>query len=96
MRYLEFPIGKLSEEPQESRNKELTRAREFNTRKDARNHNNEDLMHFLLITSDLFITSLRNKKDKKYKPLISEAIQLLSSNEQHNLESLDGNEIDDS
>ena len=96
MRYLEFPIGKLSEESQESRNKELKRAREFNPRKDARNHNNEDLMHFLLIISDPFITSLRNEKDKKYKPLISEAIQLLSSSEQHNLELLDGNEIDDS
>lgn len=54
-----IPIGQLSEEAQESRNKNLKEYREYHTRKTSRQHTNEDLLHMLLVSSDPFISSLR-------------------------------------
>lgn len=54
------PIGKLSEEAQEARNKDFKRFRENNTRKCSREDTNIDLLHILLISSDPYISSLRN------------------------------------
>ena len=56
-----IPIGLLSEESQEARNKEVKQRREFNTRKDKPMNTNEDIIHFLLVSSDSFISSLRQK-----------------------------------
>lgn len=55
------PIGLLSEESQESRNKDLKHYRKFNTRKCSRVDTNCDLIHKLLISSDPYISSLRYK-----------------------------------
>ena len=54
-----IPIGQLSEEAQEARNKDIKRCRENNTRKSTPIHTNEDIIHFLLISSDPYISSLR-------------------------------------
>jgi len=56
-----IPIGLLSEESQESRNKDLKHYRKFNTRKCSRIAMNIDLIHKLLISSDPYISSLRYK-----------------------------------
>lgn len=58
-------IGKLSEEAQEARNKELKKYREHNTRENSRVNTNEDLIHVLLVSSDPYISSLRNCPSKK-------------------------------
>lgn len=57
--FLLIPIGILSEEAQESRNKDIKHYREFNTRKCSRISTNTDLLHKLLISSDPYISSLR-------------------------------------
>lgn len=57
-----IPIGLLSEESQESRNKDVKHYRKFNTRKCNRIATNTDLIHKLLLSSDPYISSLRHKK----------------------------------
>lgn len=54
-----LPIGQLSEEAQEARNKDGRRFREHNTRNRSRVATNRDLLNMLLITSDPLINSLR-------------------------------------
>lgn len=58
-----LPIGQLSEEAQESRNKDLKQYRRSHTRKSFRQLMNTDL-HCLLISSDPFITGLRKLPQK--------------------------------
>ncbi|KAL4088601.1 hypothetical protein QTP88_015577 [Uroleucon formosanum] len=76
IRFAPLPIGKLSEEAQESRNKEYKVYREHHTRKNSRFNTNEDLMHALLFTSDPYISSLRNTFPK-YAQDFSEDIKKL-------------------
>lgn len=49
--YFDLPIGNFSEEAQEKRNKDFKRIRENNSRKNSRQNSNEDIMHWLLISS---------------------------------------------
>ncbi|KAE8741256.1 hypothetical protein FOCC_FOCC013211, partial [Frankliniella occidentalis] len=56
--------GQLSEEAQESRNKEVRKYRELYTRKLNRVTTNSDLMKKLLITSDPLISSLRTPQTR--------------------------------
>ena len=53
------PIGLLSEEAQESRNKDVKNYRGHFTRKFSRKHTNTDLMRQLLASSDPLISSIR-------------------------------------
>lgn len=72
-----LPIGVLSEEPQESRNKDIRRYRDSNTRKISTSTVNEDLMNILLISSDPLISSKRTLKKAKNAPYPPEVINLL-------------------
>ncbi|KAL4143561.1 hypothetical protein QTP88_005879 [Uroleucon formosanum] len=74
-----FPIGILSEEAQEARNKDYIRFRRQNTRKTSRIDTNTDILHMFLITSDPIITSksTQNIKEKNNK-LCSKAMNLLN------------------
>lgn len=56
-----IPIGMLSEETQESRNKDIKHYCKFNTRKCSRIATNTDLIHKLLLSSDPYISSFRHK-----------------------------------
>ncbi|XP_017465416.1 PREDICTED: uncharacterized protein LOC108358524 [Rhagoletis zephyria] len=56
-----LPIGMLSEEAQEARNKDYRRYRLYHSRKTGRSSTNEDVMHHLLISSDPYINSFRTK-----------------------------------
>lgn len=76
-RYAILPIGQLTEEAQEAKNKEYRRFREFNTRKCDRLSTTEDLMHMLLVSSDPLLSSARVKTKKKLKKLWPEAKDLL-------------------
>jgi hypothetical protein len=74
-----LPLGLLSEEAQEARNKDCRYFREHNTRKCSRLATNEDLFKRLLISSDPYITSLKKRQlpSKKYKPLSKDVLNLL-------------------
>ena len=56
-----LPIGELTEEAQESRNKDYKRFRLGNTRKTSRQTQNQDILVMLLASSDPYISSLRSK-----------------------------------
>lgn len=72
-----LPIGMLSEEAQEARNKDYKNFREFRTRKYSRLANNEDIMNLLLVSSDPVVTSKRHILPKKKLDLHPEALSLI-------------------
>lgn len=72
-----LPIGQLSEEAQEARNKDCRRFREHNTQKQSRVATNRDLLNMLLITSDPVVNSLREVPRKKKGTLPSEVLDLI-------------------
>lgn len=78
IKYALVPIGQLSEEAQESRNKDYIRFREHHSRKSSRINTNTDLFNFLLITSDPIITGLRSKIKVSSTKLPPDAIYLLN------------------
>lgn len=76
-----LPIGQLSEEAQEVRNKHIKRYREDFSRKCSRVKRMEDVFKRLLVTSNPYISSIRKLPQKKMKSLSKEAIGLLLSPE---------------
>jgi len=72
-----LPIGQLSEEALEARHKECRYVRENNTRKIGRKQNIEDLLHALLVSSDMVISSLRPLPKRKLNKLSEEVLRLL-------------------
>ncbi|XP_025414995.1 uncharacterized protein LOC112686776 isoform X2 [Sipha flava] len=70
IRYAVLPIGYLSEEAQESRNKDFKMYRRHHTRKNSRINTNKDLLHVLLISSDPLISTIRLLPKKKITRLI--------------------------
>lgn len=74
-----LPIGMLSEEAFESRNKDFRYVREHHTRKISRESNVQDLFNNLLFSSDPYISSLSsNPTNRNVEPLCRESIALLS------------------
>lgn len=71
-----LPIGLLSEEAQESRNKDIKRYREFNTRKSSRININTDIFQRLLLSSDPLLSSQTNIKTH-IRELLPEVQELL-------------------
>ena len=61
------PIGQLSEDAQESRNKDYKKFRLHHARKSSRSATNEDVLHTLFYTSDPYISSIRKKYIKSVK-----------------------------
>lgn len=64
--FFNLPIGFYSEEAQEARNKDFRNIREHQTRKSSRQNTNEDILHWMLITSDPLISSMRTFAPKKH------------------------------
>lgn len=60
MKYHIFPLGELSEEAQETKNKQYKEFRLRHTRKCSRKEQNRDLMKMLQVSSDPLISSLRH------------------------------------
>lgn len=60
-----LPIGMLSEEAQEARNKDYRRYRLNHSRKFSRIATNEDVMNLLLVSSDPFINTIRQTTKTK-------------------------------
>lgn len=77
-----LPIGILSEEAGEARNKDFRNTRERHTRKTGRLQNNEDIIHNFLISSDPYISHLKPKYTNfKSSRMFPEATQLILSDE---------------
>lgn len=75
-----LPLGELSEEAQESRNKDYRKFRLSNTRKNSRINQNNDLFSMLLVSSDPAISSLRMiEKKQSYEEEDADFLQLLEN-----------------
>lgn len=73
-----LPIGQLSEEAQEAKNKDFKRYWEGYSRKCSREKCNEDILNHLLLSSDPLITSFRKLPTKKIKYFPKEVLDLLN------------------
>jgi len=74
-----LPIGLLTEEAQEARNKDFKRYREHNSRKCCREKTNLDILNLFLLSSDPVISSKRKLMKKKTQSMPIEALALLKS-----------------
>lgn len=79
IRHFLIPIGQLSEDAQEARNKDFRSYREQYTRKSSRCKTNEDILNRLLISSDPLISSIRPLSRKKAYIISEEVRSLLVS-----------------
>lgn len=70
-------LGMLSEEAQETGNKVFKRARKGHTRTSSAISVTTDLVHWMLIESDPYLTSKRSKDTKEKEPLTEEMKALL-------------------
>lgn len=77
--FFNLPIGYFSEEAQEARNKDFRNIREHQTRKSSRENTNEDIIHWLLITSDPLISSMRTIAPKKHLEFEQDVLDLFVS-----------------
>lgn len=64
-----LPKGQLSEDAQEARNKDIKKYFEGYSRKPSHTNTMEDVFHWLLISSDPLISSLRKMKLRNSKTL---------------------------
>lgn len=73
-----IPIGHLSEEASEARNKEFRKYRRIHSRKMDRIKTNEDILHQLLVSSDPVVSNLRQKNsEKKRQDMFPETLEML-------------------
>ncbi|XP_043478801.1 uncharacterized protein LOC122509098 [Leptopilina heterotoma] len=76
-----LPIGQMSEDAQEARNKDIRNYREHFARKSSRTTTMQDVFNRLLVISDPFISSKEKKHPKSRKQLSVEVTQLLIGTE---------------
>ncbi|CAH2107388.1 unnamed protein product [Euphydryas editha] len=76
-----LPIGTLSEEAAEARNKHFRQFRSNYSRKFSREQCNLDVLNVLLLTSDPYLPSIRLKPQKRSKPFSFEATEMLLPSE---------------
>lgn len=74
-----LPIGQLSEEASEARNKHFRQYRESYSRKFSRKDCMEDVMNRLLLTSDPYFSSIRPRQNKKKLAISQEALIFFKS-----------------
>ena len=77
IRHALVPIGQLSEEAQEARNKEFKKYREGFSRKVSRTKTNEDVLNMYLISLDPFISSLKKIPKKRATQFDKEVLDML-------------------
>lgn len=76
------PIGILSEEASEARNKDFRRLREHHSRKKSRQASNEDILNMLVLSSDPLLSARRPKLDaKKSQGFFAETLELIKFSE---------------
>ena len=69
IKHVSLPIGMMSEEALEARNKDCRNIREHHSRKNNRTNTMEDVMHALLVSSDPLITSLSKMSTNSVKSI---------------------------
>lgn len=92
-----LPMGQLSEEAQEARNKDVRNYREFFCRKSSRTLNMKDLFCRLLLTSDPVISSARKlptKNIRKLSPEIKIDLKDILIPHEIEVDTLDGEDIE--
>lgn len=72
-----FPVGILSEEAQECRNKDYKKYRLRHSRKCSRIATNQDVMNRMMVTSDPLISKLTPSFTKKKHNQLSEEVMAL-------------------
>lgn len=72
-----LPIGQLSEEAAEARNKHFRVYKERFSRKCSREACNMDIINRLLLSSDPLLTNVRPVPRKKSKPFLKETLDML-------------------
>ncbi|XP_069685850.1 uncharacterized protein [Periplaneta americana] len=72
-----LPIGQLSEEAAEARNKHFRSYRQNYARKFSRESCNLDIINRLLLSSDPLLTSMRPTPRKRTKPFLKETTEML-------------------
>lgn len=88
IKYHIFPIGQLTEEASEAKNKDYRNFREHHSRKLNRTVTNQDVLNMLLITSDPLLSDMRCMTNKNLN-LPTEVKNLLLPNEFTNNEAGD-------
>jgi hypothetical protein len=88
-----LPIGQFSEEAQEAKNKDFKFVREHHTRKISRTSTNEDLLHYLLLSSDPIISHHSRQRLSNYKNKISADVLPLLDEPDLTLEKADNEEV---
>lgn len=95
-----LPIGQLSEEASEARNKDFRKIREHHTRKFSRVATNEDIFNGFITSSDPYLSSIRPVLKKNYKRQVTDEMKLLllsdNSLDQENVEFVDVTNMVDS
>lgn len=76
-----LPIGQLSEEAAEARNKHFRCYRQDFARKFSRENCNQDVFNRLLLSSDLMLSSMRTVKKRKAKTFLPETLDMIVSAE---------------
>lgn len=71
-----LPIGQLSEDAQEARNKDIKQYREHFARKSERNKTMQDVFQRMMITSDPYISSIGKQLKRQSKNFSSEAMEM--------------------
>ena len=89
-----LPIGQLSKDAQESRNKDIKNFRLHHSRKCSRESNMRDIFNRFLLTSDPFLLSIRKLPKRPAKSLHQEAIQLLKQPEVTRQETTNDSDLD--
>lgn len=89
------PIGFLSEEASEARNKDFRKYREGHSRKHSSISCNEDIMHNLLLSSDPLVTSIRPKVNKFVKKSSFKEFYELTDSEKSDIEFVNINDLAD-
>lgn len=88
-----LPIGQMSEDAQEARNKDIKKYLESFSRKSSRENTMSDIFHRLLPSSDPLISSLHKIKPKVGPGLPPEVIELLQPVQTYNTTQVDEGNI---
>lgn len=89
-----LPIGELSEEAQETKNKDIRRYRESHTRKISPEKVNEDLFHRLILSSDPYLSSFAIGQ-KPRRRIDGDMLELVVTNKEQEMLSEDEGETEE-
>lgn len=84
IKYNIVPMGHLTEEALEAKNKDFRRFRQFHTRKSDRKASNHDLLNMLLLSSDPLLSNMSSVLKKNKLKMTPALRSLLVVDDQNN------------